>query len=94
LIFAPEEAGEVWKAHNNGWNGIQHVENQVFDVFDTIPFILFQPLLSLSSPFKVPPATTELHLIKIQDTYCRLSAPNAKREKERQRERGSPQTLC
>uniref|UniRef100_A0A8C7UGQ2 Kinesin-like protein n=1 Tax=Oncorhynchus mykiss TaxID=8022 RepID=A0A8C7UGQ2_ONCMY len=28
----------------NEWNGMKHIENQVFDVFETIPCIMFQPL--------------------------------------------------
>lgn len=43
-----EEAAEVRAVHNNRWNGVngshQTHGNHLFDMFDTTPPILFQPL--------------------------------------------------
>jgi hypothetical protein len=39
------EAAEGRTAHNNVWNGANGMaSHHVFDVFDTIPLILLQPL--------------------------------------------------
>ena len=44
-----QEAAEGKTAHNNGWTGVNEWYkthgNHVFDEFDTIPLIPFQPLL-------------------------------------------------
>ena len=39
------EPAEGRTAHNNGWNEVNGMQsNHVFDVFDTTPLILLQPL--------------------------------------------------
>lgn len=52
-MLETQEAGEERTAHTNGWkgkNGMVSNPSKPCDVFDTIPFIQFKPLLRAYPP--------------------------------------------
>lgn len=77
-LCVSQEAGEGCMVHNNVWNGVS-------DVFETIPFILLEPLLLLSSPIKVPPVCVFRHHPVTHTGQSPLNREDDDPERERER---------